>query len=370
MGQKLGAFLRVLGSGLSPQAFQANVGMYQQEKAEEAQVAQEGRAEESAIKQMGIKQAFANLGVLGIAAKKANEEGDTEQSHRIGLAAKEVFDKIDPRYRGMAMDSFMAYTLEADKDKKRGQTIALWKPDQPETRTELRLEDKNVDVLMSQGYVKAPTQQLTGDLSSSGKNKLTLLGIEGEQGVRNNVREIGNLMDTVASKDFVGGLTGDAIQSLNSARQQVTQLFGGENYLTEDGKINPSAFAEDSTMRAKAIKGEVAESQTLELAFIIAKSLNPDGKISDADVRQAGQILGDSADPKSRYALLSKVQKRIVDRYNSDQTVIARRLCNGDTACMRQKFTPLKLKDLTGSIQEEKPKIQDTVSNMLKKSGF
>lgn len=369
MGQKLGAFLRVLGSGLSPQAFQANVGMYQQEKAQEAQIASEQRQEESAIKQMGVKQAFANLGVLGIAAKKANAEGDTEQSHRIGLAAKEIFDKIDPRYRGMAMDSFMTYTLQDEEDKKRGSTIALWKPGQPDTRTELRLEDKNVDTLMSQGYVKAPTQQIQakpGELTKSQAGKIMLKGAEGRSALAKNVTEIDNLIKTVSSKDFIGGATGMATQGLNSAVTQVQQLFGGENLLNDDGSINESALEISqetaSRLQRAAGQGGLAQSQTLQLAYILAKANDPSGRLSDRDVKTAEDMLGDTADPKVRAKILRDVQRRLISNYNIEQGSIAKSL--------GKAFKPITMKEIK-SLAGTKEDLDDSPSSrILKKSGL
>ena len=174
----------------------------------------------------------------------------------------------------------------------------------------------------------------------------------------NNIRDIDSLIETVSSPDFLGGNLGNAVQALNSARSQATQVFGGEDYLTDDGKVNPKAFKTDSKFRKMAITGNLAESQTLELAFILAKSLNPDGKISDADVRQAGKILGDSADPKVRKKLLDNVKKRIIARYNSDQSVIARR--------QKKPFTPLTIEGLTG----EKKEAGSAASRIMKKVGF
>jgi hypothetical protein len=364
MGKKLESFLRVLGSGLSPQAFQANVGMYQQEKAEESRIAEEQRIAERSDKQFVLKQSFANLGVLGEAAKKANAAGDVNTMHKIGKKVDEITSRF-PKYQAMMKESFLAYSLqEAEKGEVNLHT--LMSPDGKQKRS-FRKDDPNVDKLMQQGWTPAPTRQETakpGGFTKSQAGKIAIGSIEGEQNLRNNVREIGNLMDTVASPDYVGGVTGDMIQGLNSARQQVSQVFGGEDYLTDDGTLNPEAFSEKGTFRAKAIQGELAESEKLELAFILAKSLNPDGKISDADVRQAGQILGESADPKVRKRLLEKVQKRIVDKYNSDGTVLKRRGAIPE-------FTPLKLNELTGALPTAKEDDNDSPSSrILKRSGL
>lgn len=372
MGQKLGAFLRVLGSGLSSQAFQANVGMYQQEQADRQQLEQEKRAEERNFNQVSIKQTFANLGVYAETiknAKKAFNDGDMPESEylkimtKIGQKANADISKY-PKYAGLMKDTFIAHTMAMDEKKDEVNLHTLMSPDGKQIRS-FRKDDPNVDRLLGQGWTPAPTRQETakpGGFTASQSGKIAIGSIEGEQNLRNNVREIGNLMDTVASPDYVGGVTGDMIQVLNSARQQVSQVFGGEKYLKEGGKLNPEAFSEKGTFRAKAIAGELAESEKLELAFILAKSLNPDGKISDADVRQAGMILGDSADPKVRKALLAKVQKRIVDKYNSDGMVLKRRGAIKD-------FSPIKLKDLTGALPVEGDSDSPS-SRILKKSGL
>ena len=363
MGQKLGAFLRVLGSGLSPQAFQANVGMYQQEKAEESRIAEEGRAVERQDKQFALKQSFANLGVLGEAAKRANAAGDVKAMQKIGQKVDEITSRF-PKYQAMMKESFLAYSLQ-QSEKGEVNLHTLMSPDGKQKRS-FRKDDPNVDKLMGQGWTPAPTRQETakpGGFTKSQAGKIAIGSIEGEQNLRNNVREIGNLMDTVSSPDYVGGVTGDMIQGLNSARQQVSQVFGGEDYLADDGSLNPEAFKEGSTFRAKAIQGELAESEKLELAFILAKSLNPDGKISDADVRQAGMILGESADPKVRKRLLEKVQRRIVDKYNSDGMVLKRRGAIPN-------FTPIKLKNLQGALPSKIEDEDSPSSRILKRSGL
>ena len=117
MGQKLGAFLRVLGSGLSPQAFQANVGMYQQEKTEEA-----------TERQMNIKSAFASLGVLGASASKIKqsmlnlEEGSQEHNqalkmlHDISKQAATITKRF-PKFESSMNESFLASMMEMDEVK-------------------------------------------------------------------------------------------------------------------------------------------------------------------------------------------------------------------------------------------------------------
>lgn len=149
MADKLGAFLRVLGSGLSPQAFQANVGMYQQEKAEQQQVAQ-----------LTIKQTLANLGYLGVAARDANARGDSELSYKVGTAAKEVISQADPKYQKLFNETFLSYATSPSDKKDEVNIHTLMSPDGKKRRS-FRKDDPRIDTFMDKGWTVAPSRQET-----------------------------------------------------------------------------------------------------------------------------------------------------------------------------------------------------------------
>lgn len=119
MGNKLEGFLRILGSGLSKSAFQANIQDFQQEKDIEAREQTELRAEDRATKELNVKQAFANLGVLGVALRKEMSKGeaaDTRAIHKYGTAASEIADRF-PKYSQGMKETFAAYGMSEAKEK-------------------------------------------------------------------------------------------------------------------------------------------------------------------------------------------------------------------------------------------------------------
>lgn len=369
MGQKLNNFLQAFAGGLSPQVFQANLNKEAAATADKRLQQRESRAEDRNIRQISITQGIKSLGVLATAINDTDINTQEGKKKIDGLMknAKEITNGFkDKRIIDSMKNSFAAQLGVMKKDKSEKTGITMIDPDGNEFMAfqrgrQFKMRDKAGNlVAVPHGSIKAPTKQLTGELSKTQKGKLTLGGIEGEQNLRNNLRDIDSLMETVSSPDFLGGNLGNAVQALNSARQQVSQMFGGEDYLTEDGKVNPKAFRTNSKFRKMAITGDLAESQKMELAFILAKALNPDGKISDADVRQAGKILGESADPQVRKRLLDDVKKRIVSRYNSDQSVIAKKL--------KKPFTPLTMEGL-GSVGLKK-KTGSAASRIMQNVGF
>lgn len=194
------------------------------------------------------------------------------------------------------------------------------------------------------GAYKAPRQTETqeGPLTKSGKNKAILEDTDLRISVEQNITNIDDLKGLIARPEFVGGLTGDGLRVANSAIQQMRQLAGIASPI-KDGKFDESAAGKDlspenlSKFRQAAITGDEQKSAVSELSFIIAKSLNPDGKISDADVRQAEVILGGGADVVSRKNALDKLSNRLIRNYN-----ISRRI-KGEAGVLPGKFNPLSI---------------------------
>lgn len=173
------------------------------------------------------------------------------------------------------------------------------------------------------GAIKAParSQQETGPIGSLTKSqhgKTLKEHADAEVITEQNVESMEDLKKIITSDDFVGGVSGDVLQFINSGMAQFRQLTGVDS-VTVNGEVDPSLFeskADLSAMRRAAINADVEESLVTELSFIIAKSLNPDGKISDADVRQAAVILGKGADKRARIEIINRLQKRIVRNNN------------------------------------------------------
>lgn len=116
MAGKLQAFLRVLGSGLSPQAFQANMALHSQERAEENLQAREQRVETKGIEDFNVQQVFKTLAPLGIAMKRAKEAGDTKAVNAIGAQVKQVAEQY-PEFSDSIKNSFMAHSMAEPETK-------------------------------------------------------------------------------------------------------------------------------------------------------------------------------------------------------------------------------------------------------------
>lgn len=139
----------------------------------------------------------------------------------------------------------------------------------------------------------------------------------------NFVRGIDQLIDFTGSENFVGGFTGGAIRGLNSAFQQLNQTLGKEDQLVKKGALNLDSLDQNLSdenvafLRKAAISGDVREAAAARLAFILAKRLNPDGRISDADVRLSRDILSGSADQASALLQLQNVRDSSIRDFNA-----------------------------------------------------
>jgi len=356
MGNKLEGFLRVLGSGLSKQAFAANVGMYTQEKAQEAD-----------MEKINITQMFKTLGPLGVAMKNAKASGDMEAVKEISAQVKASADKY-PKHANNIKNAFMAGQMQDQKAKAPENIIHLISDKDPKGRS-FRKGDERINPLLDQGYRVAPKETLQGTLTTSQKGKVILKGVEGRASLAKNITEIDNLKKTLADPNFIGGVAGSAIQGLDSAVTQVQQLFdSGPKLLKDDGSLNEEAMdlsAETiSRLEKSAGQSGLAKSQTLQLAYIIARANDPNGRLSDRDVKTAEGMLGEGSNPRARGLILDDVKRRLISNYNIDQASVAKSLGKPF-----KRITMKEIKGLAGTT--EKTVDADTpASRILKDSGL
>jgi len=375
MGQKLEGFLRVLASGLSPQAFQANVGLYNQEKAREFASAKEGRDIAREDAQQDYAQTLKQMGVYATIAKE--NPTNPKIQHEMGLKIREAA-KGDTRL----LNAAMGYILEDNSPPSELESLGGGPPSEEKLSTVFErarkdkikgsafsaIDEKGNQVMAVENekgqivdastfehkpeWTKAPTKQETGvpgSFTKSQAGKVKLKGIEGEQSVAKNVIEIDNLIKTMSSEDFIGGVAGQAIQGLDSVVSQVQQLTGGQDFLREDGSINRDALdlSKKTISRLEKSSGQygLASSQVLQLAYVIARANDPSGRLSDRDVKVAEDMLGDSANPRVRAKVLEDVQRRLINNYNIEQRIIAKSI--------GEKFIPLSLDGLRKAHSEK-----------------
>jgi len=110
---------------------------------------------------------------------------------------------------------------------------------------------------------------------------------------------------------------------LNSVYQQTLQAVGEKSPLLKGGKLNPDNLDADLSteniafLRKAAISGDVRTAATLRLAYVLAKRVDPNGRISDADVRLATDMIQGSADQSSAILQLKNLKNNTIRDFNT-----------------------------------------------------
>jgi len=268
--------------------------------------------------------------------------------------------------QGLNEKRFGQFTSLQNYSSNKTETVSLNDPD---------YESKINDLTEGQGFtvIKTPGLEMSGtaqDLNLGGSKADTLeaKNIEGEQATRNGVLGYQSVMQFVMSDNFMGGNLGDAVSNVNSFVAQTRQIFGLDSVLDSSGVPDESAFDPESKLmnrfRRGAINQDRFSSAIIELAYVKAKTLDPGGRISDADLRYAQRMINAGADKASLINLLRDNQRRALSKYNSDVGVLNRRLRKG-----KSQFPTLKLEDIIGSdtrggTQNSKSIAQDILKEM------
>jgi hypothetical protein len=129
------------------------------------------------------------------------------------------------------------------------------------------------------------------------------------------VAMIGEMRDLVSQPQFAGGTVGDIISGGNSLMNQIGNVVGLDRALDPNGVVSNDFIDPNSSgakrLREAAINGDRLSALQLQAAYVMSKSLDPGGRISDADVKAAKQMFGVGGDPKSRLAVLDDLEKRV-----------------------------------------------------------
>lgn len=133
---------------------------------------------------------------------------------------------------------------------------------------------------------------------------------------------LSQLQDFIRSDNYVGGITGASLQLINSAAQQFAQLTGTEKLFngTELNIENIDDRLSDENigfLRRAGISGDVREAAKARLAYILAKQLDPNGRISNADVDNAEKILSGSADRQSTLLTIQNLRDTSRKEFNT-----------------------------------------------------
>lgn len=317
---KFGNFLRDFGGGLNPQVAAAN-------RQEEELIARE-------------------------------EQSGRDRQEKIGLLLATSLQKLDPNDpRNEQTITEITGTLDkmgmGDLAPIRGQATAA-KPERfitlqspkGDERKSLRMDDSRADELTNKGWTIAATRQEQGGPGSFEKKEGEKRTKE-EIALRQNVSAIEGLKGIVSSDNYVGGVTGGMIQGIASGAAQVRQLFGDDRVTDDNGnpQYDLSALSDNAMGAIRKMAGQSAEKEAAikELAFIHAKSLDPNGRISDKDVAAAERMIGDNADKMVSHKLFTAMQKRLVKNANIALHTRWKASQNALPAGQRTKFKPFTI---------------------------
>jgi len=187
---------------------------------------------------------------------------------------------------------------------------------------------QKVDEALTDNYIVTKTMGIeqTGSPSSFGltKNqtgKTIQANAEAYKTGAKAILGLDELSRFVSSPDFAGGVAGDALGVANNFVAQAKNVFGLNIDVTDekwyDQAIDPSS-KEISKWRRMAINDQRFAGALIELAYIKAKTLDKGGRVTDADLRYAKQILQAGADPLALKAMLLDNMVRIERNYNVD----------------------------------------------------
>lgn len=178
------------------------------------------------------------------------------------------------------------------------------------------------------GAYKAPSQTETSDVGAGGfatkggtaKDQLKAVDM------RENVYQLDSAVKGIKQKllnspDYVGGTAGTLVNWINSGVQEFKQVRGMTDNLIKDGKISRDKMGNITKgnmgwLRKAAFETGTADSAILELAFTHAKYLNNSGKISDADIKYAREII-ESPDKAQAVAKLDDLLGRAKSNYKN-----------------------------------------------------
>jgi len=161
---------------------------------------------------------------------------------------------------------------------------------------------------------------------------------------------IDQVIGFVQSENYVGGFSGKAISALNSAYQQVQQTLDKRDNLVINGKFNVATIdadlSEENTafLRKAAISNDLRTSAIAKMAFVLAKRLDPNGRISNQDVDAARNIISGSADQASALYQLQNLRDLTIQDFNSASKTRASVLGKGQEGV----FSPVEVKNVAG----------------------
>ena len=228
-----------------------------------------------------------------------------------GIAAKAAAGRQTPEEAGAVAGAKERATLAARQDfgqldKTKGKAVNLLLPD-GKRATGRELPDGTLQVLGAGGlYGAAPpgalklaVQATPGQLPDAASRRRA---VELETGARNFARLASETVKLIRSNNFVPGRPGRALvffQGVGAVARTMIQAFGPDQNF--DGNTGQSLSAAEildpnrydfSGLKAIAGASSRVRSNSVAMAYVLARLRDPSGRLSDFDVQAALQSLG------------------------------------------------------------------------------
>ena len=138
--------------------------------------------------------------------------------------------------------------------------------------------------------------------------------------VRNQLRQFDTVEKLISDPQFIGGTAGKTVSLINSAVQQYRQSTG-QPAVIKDGKVNLRRIDKESTLfqrlRKSAGVTDKEQAATIQLAYLLAKGNDQGGRVTDKDYESAVDMMGGTADVKTRLELLDYRRGEAIESYNA-----------------------------------------------------
>jgi len=251
------------------------------------------------------------------------------------------WEKLTPDVLKMAADSNVPIDEANLKlwNQQKANTIMDMNPVKAPTRIsrlegpETVYEDWNPRLGILQEKSRGIRSQATGEYSSfkfpKGKEAALKAGqAESYARVKNQLRQYDTVEKLISDPQFIGGTLGKTVSLINSAVQQYTQA-SDQPAVIKDGRVNLRRIDQDSTLfqrlRKSAGVSDKAEAATIQLAYLLAKGNDQGGRVTDKDYQSAVEMLGGTADVKTRLELLDYRRDEAIESYNAQEEAYASR---------------------------------------------
>jgi hypothetical protein len=268
------------------------------------------------------------------------ESGDPQAAYDVTASKLATIDpNLDPAEAKAKLDeatggvfdpeSVKALLMTADEYRQRGRASSFVNFRNPETEdeTSVRTDSPEADELAEQGWTRVGVTQKTLQSDDPGD----IFGGSGDKITDRNTREVvGSAENMLSAIDRIKqkvdempqasmGLPGATARLIDNAASSVmgfADLFGGIAMIG-DQEVQES-FLLDTRLYQDMFVGPAVESAGLQsmqvgLAYALARSANPDGRISDQDVRsQMERVrLGGSSKPQIQAAIF-EVEREVL----------------------------------------------------------